>query len=67
MSQVRGYCFRLCNECEIFKITQADDVKKRATKAASLSELLDQDLKPEDINCDGCTVQGGRLYKFAEI
>jgi len=53
MAQIRGYCHRVCNECEIFKVTQADDDQKRATMAVDCSELLDQPFKPEDINCDG--------------
>jgi len=66
MKQIRGYCDRICNECEIFKVTQADDDQKRATFAANFSEVFDQKFEPEDINCDGCSVRGGRLYKHAE-
>jgi len=62
MAQIRGYCHRVCNECEIFKVTQADDDQKRATMAVDCSELLDQPFKPEDINCDGCSVENGRLF-----
>ena len=66
MKQIIGYCIRICNECEIFKVTQADDDQKRAVMADDFSEMFDQNFKPEDINCDGCDVQGGRLFKFAE-
>jgi len=67
MNQIRsGYCDRICNDCEIFKITQANDDQKRVVMAAAFSEMFDQSFKPEDINCDGCIVQDGRLYKFAQ-
>lgn len=66
MAQIRGYCHRVCNECEIFIVTQADDDQKRTTMAVDFSELLDQPFKPEDINCDGCSVEGGRLFKLAK-
>ena len=41
-------------------------MQKRIAIAISFSEVFDQQFKPEDINCDGCSVRGGRLYKFAE-
>ncbi len=51
MEQIIGYCIRNCNECEIFKVTQADDDQKRAVMADDFSEMFDQNFKPEDINC----------------
>ncbi len=66
MSQIRGYCNRLCNDCEIFKVTQADDDQKRASMAVDLSKMFDHEFKPDDINCDGCSVESGRLFSFAK-
>ena len=66
MSQIRGACHRLCNECEIFKVTQADDDEKRREMAEHLTELLDQEFTPEDINCDGCLVKDGRIFKICK-
>ena len=66
MNQIKGFCNRICNECEIFKVTQADDDQKRAAMAAAVSKMFDQDFKPEYINCNGCTVPGERLYKFCK-
>ena len=66
MNQIRGFCNRICNECEIFKVTQADDDQKRAAMVVAVFKMFDQDFKKDDINCNGCTVQGGYLYKFAK-
>lgn len=66
MAQVIGYCYRCCNECEIFKVTRADDNQKRTEMAANFSKLFDQEITPEEINCDGCSKPGGRLFKFAK-
>ncbi len=66
MNQIKGFCNRICNECEIFKVTQADDDQKRAAMAVAVCKMFDQDFKPDDINCNGCTVQGGHLYKFTK-
>ena len=64
MTKIRGACHRLCNECEIFKITQSNDDEKRRQMAAHLSNILDQGFTPEDIYCDGCLVKGGRLFRI---
>jgi hypothetical protein len=65
MTKVRGYCYRICNECEIFKVTKSNDDQKKSAMASNLSKLFDENFKPEDIACDGCTVKGGHLFKFA--
>ena len=65
MTQIRGFCYRVCNECEIFKAAETDDDQKRSEMARNFSEIFDQDFKPEDINCDGCKTQGGYLFKIA--
>ena len=67
MDQIKSHCLLLCNECSIFKATQSDDDEKRAELAVSLSEVYDRQFKPVDINCDGCTTKGGRLFAFAQV
>ena len=64
MNQIRGFCNRICNECPVFKATKADDDQERASMAAAVSIMFDLDFNPDDVNCDGCIVQGGTLYKF---
>ena len=65
MEQIRGYCLRVCNDCTIFQATQQDDDIMRADIAAILSENNDMKINPEDINCDGCSAENGRLFLFA--
>ena len=67
MDKIKSYCLLLCDECSIFKATQRDDDEKRAELAATLSEVYDIPFKPADMNCDGCTTKGGRLFKFAHV
>ena len=66
MKPIRGVCLRSCNECEIFKVTRADDKDGRVRMAAHLSNLFDQAFSAEDIYCDGCMVAGGRIFRFCE-
>jgi hypothetical protein len=65
MKQIRGYCHRVCNECTIFQATLHDDDRERTYIAATLSEVYDKQIRPEDIHCDGCTTKDGRLFMLA--
>ena len=49
-----GCCGLKCNECEAFLATQADDDEQRRAVAENWSKTYDADIKPEQINCDGC-------------
>ncbi len=55
-----GACGLDCGNCEAFKATQANDLKKLTELAASWSSA-DQKWKPEDMKCEGCT--GSRTFK----
>ncbi len=35
--------------------------------AEEWSKQFNYDLKPEDINCDGCQSQGGALFKHSQV
>ena len=43
-----------CFKCEGFLATQADDDSQRAEVAKQWSARYGSDIKPEQINCDGC-------------
>lgn len=58
-----AYCGLNCAECEAFLATVNDDNDQRASIADAWSEGYQRRLRPEDINCDGCTA-GGRLVEF---
>lgn len=62
MSEMMSVCGLLCNECDAFIATKDDDDNKRAEVAQLWSQQYDADLKPEDINCDGCTSDSERLF-----
>ncbi|MCP4135925.1 MAG: DUF3795 domain-containing protein, partial [bacterium] len=46
----------------VFVATKADDNSKRQKVADSWSKMLQKELTAADINCDGCTQEGGRLF-----
>jgi hypothetical protein len=61
--KTEGYCLKICSDCVIYQATQADDDKRRRAIANTLSEIYDDRIEPEDINCDGCRSESNRLFK----
>lgn len=64
MPQMIAYCGLVCSNCPTFLATQNDDDVARAKTAALYREKFAFDLKPEEINCDGCKSDGGRLIAY---
>ena len=64
MQPIIAYCGLVCSNCPTFLATQNDDYAARAKTAALYSEKFNLNFKPEDINCDGCTSEGGRLIGY---
>ena len=56
-----------CSKCEGFLATQADDDSKRAEVAEQWSIRYDADIKPEQINCDGCRSGDKRIFDHTDI
>lgn len=66
MSRMIAYCGLVCSSCPSFLATKNDDDVARAKTAAFLAEKFGLNLKPEDINCDGCLTVGGRLLDYCQ-
>ncbi|MCD6569822.1 MAG: DUF3795 domain-containing protein [Deltaproteobacteria bacterium] len=57
-----AFCGLPCHECDAFLATRDDDDQKRAEVAQLWSKQYNADIKPEDINCDGCLSDNGYLF-----
>ncbi|MGD0078013.1 MAG: DUF3795 domain-containing protein [Sedimentisphaerales bacterium] len=60
MNKILSFCGLLCSDCGAFIATKSNDDKKRAEVAQLWSKQYGANLKPEDINCDGCTSNSNR-------
>lgn len=66
MEKMISVCGLICTDCPAYLATQNDDDegRKKVANEWSSDKLL---LKPEDINCDGCSAIEKRLIKFCTM
>jgi hypothetical protein len=65
VDRIIGACGIVCSECPAYVATQADDADAIAKTAAEWSAQFDAEIKPEDIWCDGCFAESGRVCVHA--
>ena len=66
MEKMIAFCGIICTECPAFLATQKDD-NERKKVAEMWSKQFKSEIKPEDINCDGCLTEDGRLFGFCRV
>ncbi len=66
MTKMIAYCGLVCSSCPTFLATQNDDDKARAETVIFYAEKFGFNMKPEDINCDGCLSDGGTLIGYCQ-
>ena len=67
MKEMISFCGLDCHGCGAFLATKEDDNQKRAKVAKEWSSLFKVEIKPEDINCEGCLSDGGRLFNYCKV
>ena len=67
MDKMIAVCGLVCTECPAYLATRRDDDALRAKTAATWSQMFHADIKPEQINCDGCLSEGGRLFSHCHV
>jgi hypothetical protein len=67
MNGMIAFCGIDCQDCGARLATMNDDDEKRKEVAVLWSKEHDTDLKPEDINCEGCTTENGILFGYCKV
>jgi RecJ-like exonuclease len=67
MDKMIAYCGIVCSECPAYLATQKDDDAERKKVAELWSKQYNFAIKPEDVNCDGCTSKGKRLVNYCNV
>jgi hypothetical protein len=62
--KILAYCGIDCSACPAYIATRNDDDVLRAETARKWSELYGTERKIDDINCDGCPGDSGRLFVY---
>ena len=62
MNGKTALCGLNCLACPAYIATQENDNEKREGTAAQWTEMFGREVTPEEINCDGCTSDTGRLF-----
>jgi Protein of unknown function (DUF3795) len=67
MEKMVAFCGIDCAECPTFLATQENNNEKRKKVAEQWSKEYKAQFKPEDINCDGCLQDKGRLFSHCAV
>ncbi len=67
MDKMTAFCGIVCSECAAFIATHKNDDGERKKVAEEWSKEFKADLKPEDINCDGCLATSENLFSHTKV
>lgn len=64
MEKMVAYCGIVCSDCEALIATKNGDMKLKRELAEKWSKEFNSEIKPEDINCDGCLAVDGNHISY---
>ena len=67
MDKMIAFCGINCSSCPAFIATQKDDDDERRKVAELWSKAYDANLKPEDINCNGCISKSEPFFSHCQV
>jgi hypothetical protein len=67
MKDIIAFCGINCSECKAFIATQKEDDAMRKEIATEWSKGFGHEIKPTEINCDGCLSSDGRHINYCNV
>ena len=67
MEKMIAFCGTICTECPAFLATKNNDDAERKKTAEIWSKQYNADIKPEDINCEGCLSGGSKIFSHCKV
>ena len=68
MEKIISFCGIVCSECPAFLATKNNfSLEKKTEIAKKWSEKYRAGIKPEDINCEGCTPETGKKFNYCNV
>ncbi len=67
MEKIIAYCGLDCSVCPAYIATVNDDDAARAKVSEQWLKELNVQIKPEDVNCDGCLSRDGRHIGYCSM
>ncbi len=67
MDKIVAYCGTVCSECPAYQATQKDCDEERKRVAEMWSKQFNTEIRPEEIDCEGCTSAAHRLFSYTKV
>ncbi|MBC8312921.1 MAG: DUF3795 domain-containing protein [Candidatus Cloacimonetes bacterium] len=67
MKKIIAFCGIICYECPAFIATKNDNDIERKKVAEQWSKEFNAEIKPEDINCNGCLSKTEPLFSHCKV
>lgn len=67
MNPIIAYCGIECHTCGAYLATINNDDELRKKTAAEWSQMFNVDIKPETVNCSGCTAKEGTHFSHCSV
>jgi hypothetical protein len=64
ISGIVGFCGIICSDCPVFKATRKNDDAERRRVSELFTRQYGQEYESKDMNCDGCVVDGKRIFSY---
>jgi hypothetical protein len=67
MDELIGICGLACSECSAYIATMTDDKDLRIETAETWTKMFNANIKPAQINCEGCTSDGDTHFTYCKV